>query len=43
MAVLTHAYRKAIAAPGIAGALMPLLSALGHLRGDRPALPEPTS
>ncbi|HEX6221745.1 MAG TPA: cupin domain-containing protein [Acidimicrobiia bacterium] len=43
IAVLTHAYRKVITPPGIAGALIPLLSALGHLRGYRSEFPEPNS
>jgi quercetin dioxygenase-like cupin family protein len=40
MAVLTRAYRHVIAAPGVAGALMPVLAAVGRLRGYRSEFPE---
>lgn len=40
MAVLAHAYRRAIRQPGVAGLLMGPLAALGRLRGYRAELPE---
>lgn len=40
MAVLTHAYRQSITAPGLAGAVMPVLAAIGRLRGYRSQFPE---
>lgn len=40
MAVLTHAYRQSIAAPGVAGAMMLALAAVGRLRGYRSKFPE---
>jgi mannose-6-phosphate isomerase-like protein (cupin superfamily) len=40
MAVLTHAYRRSIVPPGVAGALMSTLAAIGRVRGYRWEFPE---
>jgi hypothetical protein len=40
MAVLTHAFRRVMRVPGIAGTVMAPLSALGRLRGYQSEFPE---